>query len=469
MRAARLRHTSKLVLAGVALVLLPATAVGAQESTGGADVLLSGGGVLAQTDSQFAAVVPYAGGTALPVKIGIAGSRLDGAVATSSSGAADLGLLGSLATLALINAPTLQKVGVPTQSLSSFQLPAPVTADSRTKPEATGTPVFPRIAAGPLELRGGYEYASAQDKGPAHSRTEMGAMSVDLGVVRITASGGVAETSASATEIRSSASIGELRFDASGAAPVLRGINWRFVQRVGQAPVTSFTIGSADIGPTRYAFDSPAAVRSGFAQINRTLKATGLSLTPPSPTGSGLTPIVIKLKDSDLASKLVGPLYSRVLADAINRVESTLVSGLPESGLALTVANVGLAALTGRGGIAIELGGVSGTLGHRPVETFDYGSALGASTDQTPLAFESAPNLPRGATSDAEPVALPSLGSTRNPAASRDVGASTPVLRVAAEKAPALVILLGSLAALALVGALDRRRLAAYLYEKERT
>ena len=102
MRAARLRHTSKLVLAGVAFVLLPPTAVGAQESTGGADVLQSGGGVLAQTDSQFAAVVPYAGGTALPVKIGIAGSRLDDAVATSSSGAADLGLLGDPAELELI-------------------------------------------------------------------------------------------------------------------------------------------------------------------------------------------------------------------------------------------------------------------------------------------------------------------------------------------------------------------------------
>jgi hypothetical protein len=45
----------------------------------------------------------------------------------------------------------------------------------------------------------------------------------------------------------------------------------------------------------------------------------------------------------------------------------------------------------------------------------------------------------------------------------RETNNSVPLLQVAAEKAPAAVILLGALGALATVAALDRRRLAAYL------
>jgi hypothetical protein len=457
------RLAGSVAVAASAFVVLAATAADAQDGSQPPELLRSGGGVLAQADSQVAAVVPYAGGTSLPIKLGISGARLDDSAATASSGAVDFGLLGALGTLAIVNSPTLQRVGVPTQSLSAFHLPSPVSADSRTSPEATGTPVFPKVEAGPLEVRGGYEHASAADKGPAHSRTEMGAVNIDLGVVTITASGGVSETSASAVEIRSTSSIGELRIGASGASPVLRGIEWRLVQRMGQAAQISFSIVSAEIGPTRYSFDSPAKVVSGLAALNKALNPTGISVTPPVAGPSGLGPLTIKLKDSKAAATVVGPLYSRVLANAVNQAESALVSGLPETGLVVTVANVGLAALTGRGGAAVELGGISGAIGHRPVEVFDYGAPeqQRAATDPAVLGANAEQSAsPSGNDAGGNDYAAP---LSRAATTRRETNNSVPLLQVAAEKAPAAVILLGALGALATVAALDRRRLAAYL------
>jgi hypothetical protein len=460
------RHATKLTAAVIAFLALAASAAGAQEATPAPDVLTAGGGILAQVDSQVAAVVPYAGGTSLPVKVGISGARLDDGVATASSGAVDFGLLGALGTLAIVNSPTLQRLGVPTQSLSSFHLPGSVTADSRTDTEAEATPVFPKVATGPLQVRGGYERATAAKNGPAVGRTEMGAVSVDLGIVKITAGGGVSETTASSDEIRASTSVGELRFDASGASPVMRGLEWRLVQRIDQPPLSTFSFGSAEIGRTRYTGDSPAQAAAGFAAFNKALGRSGLSLLWPVATPTGLSPLTVKLKDSKAAATVVGPLYSRVLSEAINQVESTLVASLPESGLAITVANVGLAALTGRGGAALEVGGVGGTIGRRPVEEFRYAnfdqprdsvdpSVLDSSTDADfglpGLAGDESPDLERsGPTGRTDDSPLP----------------STPALAIANEKVPAAMLILGGLLALATVAALDRRRLAVYLATK---
>lgn len=463
------RFACTVVVAAYAFVGLAATAADAEDSSQPPELLRSGGGVVAQAESQFAAVVPYAGGTSLPVKLGISGARLDGTVSTATSGAVDFGLLGALGTLAIVNSPTLQRVGVPTQSLSAFRLPSPVTADSRTDTEATGTPVFPKVGVGPLQVRGGYEHATAAEEGPAHSRTEMGAVSIDLGIVTISASGGVTETSASAAEIRSTASIGELRFVASGASPVLRGIEWRLVQRLGQPARNSFSIGSAEIGPTRYSFDSPARAVAGLAALNKALKATGISVTPPVSGPTALGPLTIKLKDSKIAATVVGPLYSRVLADAVNQAESTLVAGLPESGLVVTVANVGLAALAGRGGAAVELGGVGGAIGHRPVEVFDYGAPEPQQSPIDPEAPDTSANQsfsPSGQEASGDDYPAPPAPADTT---LQEPNSTAPLLQVAAEKAPATVVLLGALGALATVAALDRRRLAAYLSQGAQT
>jgi hypothetical protein len=454
-----------LVAAAGVLAALVATPASGQEGPP-PDVLRSGGEVLGQVDSQVAAVVPYAGGTSLPIKLGISGARLDAEVATASSAVVDFGLLGALGTLALVNSPTLKSVGVPTESFATFHLPGPVTADSRSQPDAEATPVFPKVPVGPIEARGGHERAVAPAKGPARARTEMGALTLDLGVVKITAGGGVSETLASAEEVRATTSIGELRVNASGTGPVLRGIEWRLVQRLGQPAQSSFSIGSAEIGPTRFAFDSPAEVAAGLAAFNQALLPTGLSIVAPAATETGLGPLTVKLRDSALAAQFVGPVYSQVLAAGVNQLESTLVSGLPESGLVVTIANVGLAAVTGHGGLGLELGGVGGAIGRRPVEEFRYAPSEQAPVSELPGA--GADVLGTGTALDdtgsafaAGPVADP--GTTPAPGDGGDGGFDATVqaaLAVAEEKVPAAVLLFGALAALATVAALDRRRLA---------
>ena len=455
-----------LVIAGGALLLALSAAPAASQQDGTPDVLVSGGGILAQVDSQVAAVVPYAGGTSLPIKLGISGARLDDQVATASAGAVDFGLLGTLGTLALVSSPTLKSVGVPTESFATFDLPGPVTADSRDEPEAEASPVFPRVPIGPIEVRGGHERATAPEKGPARARIEMGAATLDLGVARLIMGGGISETSASAEEVRATTSIGELRLDVSGTGPVLRGLEWRVVQRLGGPPQATFSIGSVEIGPTRFAFDSPAELAAGLDALNRALAPTGLSLAAPVATPEGLSPLVIKLRDSALAAQFVGPVYSQALAAGVNQLESTLVSGLPESGLAVTVANVGLAALTGHGGLAVELGGVSGAIGRRPIEEFRYGASEQAPASELP--GTSADVLGTGTALDDTGVSFDAgpatdTGAAPAPAAEGDGGFAATVeaaLAVADEKVPAAVLLVGALAALATVAALDRRRLA---------
>jgi hypothetical protein len=62
------------------------------------------------------------------------------------------------------------------------------------------------------------------------------------------------------------------------------------------------------------------------------------------------------------------------------------------------------------------------------------------------------------ASSDDYPAPPATAGTTQ-----REPNTTAPLLQVVAEKAPAAVVLLGALGALATVAALDRRRLAAYL------
>ena len=453
--------------AGASLLVGLTCAPASAQEVSTPDVVRYGGEVLGQVDSQVGAIVPYAGGTSLPMKLGVSGARLDADVATASSGVVDLGLLGALGTLALVNSPTLKSVGVPTESFATFHLPGPITADSRNRPAAESNPVLPKVTLGPLEARGGHQRADAPQKGPAKARTEMGAVSVDLGLVKITLGGGVSETSASAGEVTATTSLGEVRFDASGASPVLRGLEWRLVQRLGQPALVSFSIGSAQIGPTRFAFDSPAQFAAGLEAFNQALAPTGLRIAAPVATAGGISPLIVQLKDSALAARFVGPLYSQLLADGVNQLESTLVAGLPETGLAITVANIGLAALVGRGGAALELGGVAGGIGRRPVEEFRYGAFEQPFRDgSTPVNDTGVPNgagdlggdvgdYAGGTTGDAsagpQGEAIDAFASL--PAASR-----APV--VADEKVPVGVILLGAAAALATIAGLDRRRLS---------
>lgn len=453
------------------VALLLAAAVAAPSSTASATatqepppVLRSGGGVLGTVSTQVVAVVPLVGNTALPVKVGSAGAQADGEVRRASSHVADLGLLGTLGIVAITGAPTLTRLGIPmSQFTGALKLPPATVADSREATDVEARPVFPEVPVGPVTIGGGHQEAHAGDA-VAAARTELGDMTVDLGVVSVELNGGIAETIADASRVVATTTLGEMRFLTGGIEiGALRGLVWRFEQVLDQPPASSFAIGSGRMGSFEMPLVAPAEGADLAEALTQALAPLGLQLSVPQPRpdGRGLTPLRVALRDAPAGAQFARPIYSAALANAVNEAQAAVIAGVPESGLGLTVANIVLSAATGQGGLAIELGGVTGSIGRRPLEEFEYG------------AFPSPPRpaLPAPTAGPAQPV--PSIPTTPASAAPPPPSAPAPppvpsapvpsrlASVVAGEAAPAVAVVLGGLGAALGLAAIDRRRIAA--------
>jgi hypothetical protein len=439
----------------------------------GADVLVSGGDAFAMAEGQILAVAPFAGGLALPVKIGTSGSRLAGATATATSATLDLGLLGDLGLLAVATAPTLKRLGIDTSGAPAFvPLPRPVTADSRGTTEVDNRVALDAVRLGPVTVGAGHETARAPENGPASSRTELGDLSIDLGIGQLLLAGGVAETEAAAGEVTGTVSFGQMVLELNGAPVVdLRGLAWRVHQVLGQAPTGGFAVGSATVMGTRYASPGLEALDAAASAINTLLAPAGVTLQLPVVTEGGVSPLQLMLKDSPAAFQYLNPIYSQALSGAVNRIEEALVGGVPETGLVVTVANVLLAAATGRGGARIDIGGLNASMETTPIETFSYGSSAAPASGLPAPASPSSSSVRGTGTIDqtSTPTRAPAPASSA-PAAATDEQPSSPVFSarpvirtvasVVGEDVPGAVVLaLGGLAVLA-AWLLDRRRIS---------
>jgi hypothetical protein len=415
--------------------------------------------VLGTVSTQVISVVPLVGDVALPVKLGTAGSQADGEVRRASSQVADLGLLGTLGLLAITGSPTLTRLGIPvSQFVGAMKLPPATTADSRTTTAGEARPVVPAVPIGPATLGGGHQEASAVD-GKAISRTELGDATLDLGAVQVELNGGVAETVADATHVVATSTIGEMRFLA-GTTEVgsMQGLVWRFEQGLDQPPKAAFELGGGRMGTFGLSVPAPAESADVAEALTQALAPLGIRLSMPQPSpGGGLTPMRIALDDATLAAQHVRPIYSQALADAVNDAQGAIVAGVPETGLALTVANVVLGAATGQGGAAVELGGVTGSMGRRPLEEYSYGGApapppvdLPAATPDVSELAMPIPPIAAPAPSD-RPAAVP---ASAQPVLSQLVSA------VVGESLPAALVVLGGLGATIALAVIDRRRIA---------
>lgn len=428
-------------------------------------MLRSGGGVLGTVSTQVVTVVPLVGNISLPVKVGAAGAQADGQVRRASSHVADLGLLGTLGIVAITGAPTLTRLGIPvSQFTGALKLPAASLADSRSTTEAEGRPVFPGVPVGPVTVGGGHQEAHAADGAAAVARTELGDLTVDLGALTVELNGGVAETLADGTRVAATSTVGEMRFLAGGVEiGALRGLVWRFEHVLDQPPTASFAFGSGRFG----ALEFPLAAQGTdevAAALTAMLSPLGVSLTLPAPRpDGGLSPLRLALEDSPAGAQFVRPVYGALLADAVNDAEAAIVAGVPETGLGLTVANVVLGALTGQGGAAVELGGITGSIGRRPLEEFAYGGF------PAPPPRPSLPSVVADPSRSptAVPVPSPTAAPAQAPAPSAPPSTTSPpvLTRLASvvprEAAPALLVVLGGLGAAVAMAAIDRRRISA--------
>lgn len=430
------------------------------------DSIVSGGEPLAVVNGQILAVVPFAGGLGLPVKVGTSGSRIRGTTATATSGTLDLGLLGDLALLAISTAPTLGRLGIDTSGAPAFvPLPRPVTADSRDVAEVDNRVALDAVRLGPAVVGGGRETARAPEGGPASSRTELGDLRIDLGVGDLLLAGGVAETAATATQVTGAIAFGEMSLRVAGAPLVtLTGLEWRVQHVLGAEPTGGFSLAGATVAGIPYPLPGLEALQAAVSQINAVLVPSGTTLVLPTLTATGLSPLSIVVKDAPSAFEYINPIYSLALANAINEIEAAVVGGVPETGLAVTVANVLLAALTGRGGARVDIGGLTTSVGVTPSETFSYGSGAeppGSAPASVPAGIASAPSGAAGI--GFGPTASPapsSAGPTGSPDQGRNLVQT--VSSVVGEDLPgALVLALGGAAIIA-AWLLDRRRITAW-------
>jgi hypothetical protein len=220
---------------------------------------------------------------------------------------------------------------------------------------------------------------------------------------------------------------------------------------------------------TRYASPGLEALDAAASAINTILAPAGVTLQLPVVTEGGVTPLQLMMKDSPAAFQYLNPVYSQALSGAVNRIEEALVGGVPETGLVVTVANVLLAAATGRGGARIDIGGLNASMETTPIETFAYGSS--AAPASAPPGPPASPSVRGTGTTDqpSTPTRPSAPGSPADTAVTVDqpptpAGSARPVLRtiasVVGEDVPGAVVLgLGGLAVLA-AWLLDRRRIS---------
>jgi hypothetical protein len=417
--------------------------------------------------TQLLSVVPIVGSLGLPVKFAASGSDSTGPSRTASSQAADLGLLGTLGILAVSGAPTLAKLGIPaSQFTAAVKLPPASLADSRGAPVADDRPVFPAVPVGPVTVGGGHQHAEAPDGGTATARTELGDATIDLGLLKLRLGGGVSETSANPQLVSATTSLGELGILVQGVqVATLSGLVWHYEQAYGQASSASFSVGSGSFGLTQVQTPDPAQLHQLINALNGVLAISGFTITLPEvrPEG-GLTPLRLALVDSPAGGQFLEPLYDLLLSNATNHAEGAIVGGVPESGLALTVANVVFASLTGRGGVAVELGDIAGSIGNLPDDQYTYAplpTPGGASPSSAPAAAAGA--SPRGgvaAPGSAPAIATAVAGPPRHPSTAAQL-----ISVITDESFPAVVIILAGLGAAVALWAVDRRRIAAFLAE----
>jgi hypothetical protein len=342
-----------------------------------------------------------------------------------------------------------------------------VSRRSRDVAEVDNRVALDAVRLGPAVVGAGREIARAPEGGPASSRSELGDLRIDLGVGDLLLAGGVAQTEATATQVDGAIAFGEMSLRVAGAPLVmLRGLEWRVQHVLGAEPTGGFSLAGATVAGIPYASPGLEALEAAVAQINAVLAPSGTTFELPKLTATGLTPLSIVLKDSPAAFEYINPIYSLALANAINEIEAAVVGGVPETGLAVTVANVLLAALTGRGGARVDIGGLTTSVGATPSETFDYGSGAeptGSAPASVPADIASAPSGAAGI--DFGPNASPVPASTSAaPTGRPDQGRNLvqTISSVVGEDLPgALVLALGGAAIIA-AWLLDRRRIASW-------
>jgi hypothetical protein len=184
------------------------------------------------------------------------------------------------------------------------------------------------------------------------------------------------------------------RLALGGGVVVLEGLRWEVHQRTGKLDDAggSFSVKGITIGGTNLAPPTVGQLAAALQQVNDALKPIGLRLDAPTAHVDGgvasVGPLGIHVQASEPGRAVGAPLVG-----AIQPVRDPITSGIikasPEAGGLVTIGDITIGALTGKGGLDLQLGGGSAyTEGERfasPFGSFDLAvSAVALGADTSP-------------------------------------------------------------------------------------
>ncbi len=324
-------------------------------------------------------LVARASGLPLAVTFGSALGHYQGITARGEAATLDLGVLGILLTTS-----TGGCGGGGRAPLSPDQLPKRTVADSRSGATSASKDV---AGQGPVGI--GREEASATPGALGQAAYTSAALAVG----ELLASGeGRSSSAAELVDGRERRAQAQVRFgnlDIAGDLVSLRGLQWTAEQRTGAGGLVlgaagTFALDALVVAGVPLPTATPLELAAAFGAANEVIAPFGLRLEPPRVTKTTgdrevrVTPLKLVLGDGTAAKPLLGPLMSETQPAREALLEAMQQFGYggcdlgAAGGLSFTFVDVVAAALSGNGGIDLELGGVLAT-----TEGIDYGDPFG--------------------------------------------------------------------------------------------
>jgi hypothetical protein len=347
------RWLGTVLVGGSGLLAGPALAGGAD---GAESAFVPGSGTAA---ARLVRLAPRTASLEFGISGGVARADYQGAsLARAETQTLDLGLIGLVLTTGSCGGDA---------PLAPDQLPQPFRVDSRQ-----GAREERRQVAGGDIVGAGNEAVQATPG--AASAAEISGAFLRLGDA-FSVTRGVSRTEAQLVPGRGRRAGAQVDLDEvvlAGGAVRLAGLHWRADHETGanSRATGGFSVARLEIAGRVLPTDTPAALAAAFEQAGREMAGRGLRLSAPQLTGTAsggvqVTPLVVSAGGSDSAAPLLGPAVAAAqpVRDGANeRVGGCKGPGGKISaglGGAYIVVDGVLAGLTGSGGAADELGGVS--------------------------------------------------------------------------------------------------------------
>jgi hypothetical protein len=321
----------------------------------------------ATATSQALQISPRTGGLAATVTVGAAVADYRGSLAQASSQTADLGLIGTDATVQCDANPPL---------LKPDQLPQPLVAES-DHGNAQATKTTAGSGNSGVVAVAGQESVRATTL-PQSTASFDGSQFVVPGL--LTAAGLQSHSharliSGTARIASSTAHVGSIRL--AGGKVVLSGLQWSAGRRTGSKPGrhASFTVGAIRLAGHSLPVRGPS-IEASLATINKALKPTGVHVSMPARTYAhgkiAISPLSVGIDDSKIGGETINPVLQAV--QPVTDKLSALITGFDcRLGNVLTLADLALSAVDGTGGLDIRFGGATADNNDKA-----YGNPFGA-------------------------------------------------------------------------------------------